>query len=211
MKERIWLFSMEEKQVQILKVATEEFAIHGYYKTKTETIAEKAEVSKGLVFHYFKSKKNLYKEAVILAIAELEKVFDLKEFPKTSLVELFDYSLQLKFKIAETHQFEMLLMLDVYSHLDKLPDEVKGDVLSYIEKMQANSYDMIAQIVREMPIREDVNERALVKLVLTVFNQIEAEAKIKMSGEHIIDLHFFDEQIKEASEQIKILENGFLK
>ena len=75
---------MEDKQLDILRVATEEFATNGFYKTKTDTIAEKAGVSKGLIFHYFKSKKNLYSEAVFTAIRELERLFDYREFPNDS-------------------------------------------------------------------------------------------------------------------------------
>lgn len=47
------------------------------------------------------------------------------------------------------------------------------------------------------------------KLILTVFNQIETEAKQEMAGETITDLGFFDELIKEASQQIEILEKDF--
>ena len=201
---------MEEKQQEILRVAIEEFATNGFYKTKTETIAEKAGVSKGLVFHYFKSKKNLYSEAVFTAIRELERLFDYREFPSDSLIKLFDYSLKRKFEIAETHQFEMNLMLEVYSHLDSLPEELLQEIMSYIEKMKVDSYEMIAQIIRQMPIKEGVKEESVVKLILTVFNQIEAEAKQKMAGQTITDLSFFDEMIEEASAQIAILETGFL-
>lgn len=202
---------MEDKQLDILRVATEEFATNGFYKTKTDTIAEKAGVSKGLIFHYFKSKKNLYSEAVFKAIRELENLFDYHKFPNDSLIKLFDYSLKRKFEIAETHKFEMNLMLEVYSHLDNLPEGLYQEILTYIEKMKTDSYEMIAQIIRKMPIKEGINEESVVKLILTVFNQIEAEAKQKMAGEKIVDLSFFDEMIKEASQQIEILEKGFIK
>jgi hypothetical protein len=62
-----------------------------------------------------------------------------------------------------------------------------------------------------MPVKKGINEEAVVKLILTVFNQIEAEAKQKMAGETITNLSFFDEMIKEASQQIEILEKGFLR
>ncbi|MGL5684596.1 TetR family transcriptional regulator [Vagococcus fluvialis] len=202
---------MEDKQLDILRVATEEFATNGFYKTKTDTIAEKAGVSKGLIFHYFKSKKNLYSEAVFTAIRELERLFDYREFPNDSLIKLFDYSLKRKFEIAETHKFEMNLMLEVYSHLDNLPEGLQQKILAYIETMKIDSYEMIAVIIRQMPVKKGINEEAVVKLILTVFNQIETEAKQEMAGETITDLGFFDELIKEASQQIEILEKGFLR
>lgn len=202
---------MEDKRIEILRVATEEFATNGFYKTKTDIIAEKAGVSKGLIFHYFKSKKNLYSEVVFASIKELERLFDYREFPNDSLIKLFDYSLKRKFEIAESHKFEMNLMLEVYSHLDDLPEELLQEILAYIETMKTSSYEMIAVIIRQMPVKKDIDEEVVVKLILTVFNQIEIEAKQKMAGKMITSLNFFDELIKEARQQIEILEKGFLK
>lgn len=50
----------EEKQELILKVCIEEFAKNGYDHTSTDVLTSKAGISKGILFHYFKSKKNLY-------------------------------------------------------------------------------------------------------------------------------------------------------
>lgn len=202
---------MEEKQLEILRVATEEFATNGYFQTKTDTIAEKANVSKGLIFHYFQSKKNLYQVVVSTSIEALEKLFDYRQFPTDSLINLLDYSLKKKFEIAESHKFEMAIMLDVYSHLDSLPEALILEITQYIQKMEADSYEMIAQIIRKMPIKEEFHEETVVKLVLGIFNQIEMNAKQQMAHQTITDLDFFDEMIKEAREQIRILEVGFIK
>ena len=202
---------MEEKELEILLAATEEFSEKGFFQTKTEDIANRAGVSKGLVFHYFKSKKNLYNQVVKVAIQQLEELFDYTQFPNDSLVNLFDYSLKRKFEIAESHAAEMALMLDVYGNLEKLPEELQKEIFEYIEKMKTDSYEMIAQIIRQMPIREGVREEDVVKLILTVFNQVEIEAKQQMSATKITDYHFFDKMIDEASRQVRILESGFLK
>ena len=202
---------MEDKGIIILQAATKEFSEKGFFQTKTDDIAMTAGVSKGLVFHYFRSKKNLYTEVVRQAITELEKLFDYTQFPSTSLIELFDYSLKRKFEIAESHKDEMALMMDVYGNLEKLPEELQQEIFSYIEKMKVDSYEMIAQIIRKMPMKEIVREEDVVKLILTVFNQVEAEAKQLMSEKTISDLHIFDEMIEMARRQVEILEVGFLK
>ena len=50
----------EEKQLRILNAAMEVFAQNDYKKVSTDLIAAKAEVSKGLLFYYFRNKKELY-------------------------------------------------------------------------------------------------------------------------------------------------------
>lgn len=50
----------DTKQDLILHAALHEFALKGYKKASTNTIVKSAGVSKGLLFHYFTSKKELF-------------------------------------------------------------------------------------------------------------------------------------------------------
>jgi AcrR family transcriptional regulator len=59
MKEKFESLS-EEKQRKIINAAYKVFSTYGYKKASTNEIIEEAGISKGLLFHYFKSKKGLY-------------------------------------------------------------------------------------------------------------------------------------------------------
>ena len=50
----------DARKNRILEAALTEFAEKGYKKASTNTIVREAKVSKGLLFHYFISKKELY-------------------------------------------------------------------------------------------------------------------------------------------------------
>ncbi|HWQ80520.1 MAG TPA: TetR/AcrR family transcriptional regulator, partial [Anaerovoracaceae bacterium] len=50
----------ESRQEQILQVCMEEFIEKGYDNASTNTIVKRLGISKGLLFLYFKNKKNLY-------------------------------------------------------------------------------------------------------------------------------------------------------
>jgi len=50
----------DARKNRILDAALIEFADKGYKKASTNTIVREANVSKGLLFHYFKSKRDLY-------------------------------------------------------------------------------------------------------------------------------------------------------
>lgn len=202
---------MEEKEWEILQAASKEFGKTGYFKTKTEDIANTAGVSKGLLFHYFKSKKNLYSETVRLAISTLEELFDYTQFPKSNLTDLFEFSLKKKFEISKAYEAEMTLMMEVYSHLDKLPGTLQQEIGDYVSKMRMNSYEIIAQIIRDLPMKEHIQEEDVVKIILTMFTQIEEEAKEQMRTMDEFSMDLFDELIVSAKRQINILEVGFLK
>jgi AcrR family transcriptional regulator len=53
---------MSEKKIKILEVATKLFAEQGYEKTSVTNICEMAGVSKGLIYHHFKSKEFILTE-----------------------------------------------------------------------------------------------------------------------------------------------------
>ena len=50
----------EDKRQKILQASLDEFAEHGYLNASTNRIVQAAGISKGLLFHYFGSKKKLF-------------------------------------------------------------------------------------------------------------------------------------------------------
>lgn len=51
---------MSDAREKILSAAIDEFGLHGFEKASTNSIMEKAGVSKGLIFHHFGNKAALY-------------------------------------------------------------------------------------------------------------------------------------------------------
>lgn len=63
MNEKFYNLS-KEKQDRMINGAMKVFALNGYEKASTDVIIKEAGISKGLLFHYFGSKKNLYEFVV---------------------------------------------------------------------------------------------------------------------------------------------------
>lgn len=61
----------------ILAAAEIEFATNGYAAARTESIATRANVAKGLIFHYFDSKDGLYEAVLVRAFQQLSDKLDL--------------------------------------------------------------------------------------------------------------------------------------
>ncbi len=60
--------STEER---ILAAATEEFAAHGFYGSRTQAIADAAGVNKAMLHYYFRSKENLYSQVIQAAFRKI--------------------------------------------------------------------------------------------------------------------------------------------
>lgn len=61
----------EEQRRRILSIALSEFLQHGFHGTSTRSITRRAEVSSGLLFHYFASKEAVYEELVRIGCSHL--------------------------------------------------------------------------------------------------------------------------------------------
>ena len=64
------------KKELIMNAALEEFAEYGYHATSINNISKKANVSKGLLYNYFKSKEDLLKAIMISGLDVLIDIFD---------------------------------------------------------------------------------------------------------------------------------------
>ena len=67
----------QEKRRKIMDVALELFASEGYHATSVAKIAEKADISKGLLYNYFESKDDLLKEIAQVGFQEIYENMDI--------------------------------------------------------------------------------------------------------------------------------------
>lgn len=65
----------EEKQQRIIEAGYHCFGKSGYKKTSAQDIATQAGISKGMIFHYFGSKKGMYQFLIQRSFAEILEVF----------------------------------------------------------------------------------------------------------------------------------------
>ncbi|WGS64461.1 TetR/AcrR family transcriptional regulator [Marinitoga aeolica] len=72
---------MEETYEKIIKAAYEIFSTEGYQKASINKIKDKANVSKGAIYHYFKSKEELYLKVLEYFIFEFANTLENIEFP----------------------------------------------------------------------------------------------------------------------------------
>jgi len=135
-----------DKQERILNAAMTEF-LNGYKKASTDNIVREAGISKGLLFHYFGTKENLYNFLVDYAVATVQTEYldlinthqpdildsiwqlsllkqDLSQrfptiFEFLTRVYVDDKDCPAKEHLVRFHSIQAKMMQDVYSHCDK--------------------------------------------------------------------------------------------
>ncbi|HEP7547332.1 TPA: TetR/AcrR family transcriptional regulator [Streptococcus pyogenes] len=113
-----------EKQKQIINAAIKEFVRNGFEKASTNEIVKRANISKGSLFNYFNSKKDLYLYLIEYsseAIVNLNEEIDLSEtdlFKRIERVALQKFYVQQKYPqafefLASTKQEESVEVKDI--------------------------------------------------------------------------------------------------
>lgn len=87
------------KQQRVLDAAYRAFARHGYQKTAVEEIAHGAGIAKGMVFHYFGSKRGLYEYLFTDASRFITRHFDQLEARVAPLDFIEQFRLVTKIKL----------------------------------------------------------------------------------------------------------------
>lgn len=115
----------EVRKMQLLTIALDEFITKGFYGTSTREIAGKAQISSGLLFHYFDSKESLYQELVEIGLGKMHlDVSKANENPKLYL----EHMVQSILEQLETNRFfaKMFVLIDAAQHTVGIPEEIRN-------------------------------------------------------------------------------------
>lgn len=95
-----------EKRDRIINSAMKEFSLNTFQKASTNIIVEEAGISKGLLFHYFGTKANLYKYLECFSIKIItEKIIDELNWNQKDIFLRLKETSMIKFKIFQKYPY----------------------------------------------------------------------------------------------------------
>ena len=169
---------MTEKELEstsirerIIDVALEEFAQNGYKATSTNVICKKAEVSKGILYHYYGTKENLYLTVLRYVIDNFKKniTINIESSNKKGIDYISEY-FNNKFKFFRENPLHSKLIVN--SRINDNIEEVKRLAKEFEEYNNTLMHEVIKTI--------DVNPR---------FDKEKAFELIIMIGEKLEEKH----------------------
>ncbi len=145
---------MKNKKDIILETATSLFATHGFEKTSVAAICENAQVSKGLVYHHFKSK-----DEILIAIYEQSteemvnlSITDSKKRPSEKLMDIIEEVFSQLESNKQFYQFNLNIMFQP-STKTMLENQIKeratllfNSVKSIFKKIDATNSDLLSYV-----------------------------------------------------------------
>lgn len=196
----------EEKKLKIIKASIEEFSKKGYENASTNEIVKNAEISKGLLFHYFKNKKNLYLYLIDYVLEKLMQ--DFYEFAKNQPPDLFDRliewgmkKLEIYFKNPTEYRFLAVAFLNI-------PKEVKKDLMERFEKINKEVLAKILNGIDYTHFRKDIDKGKAINFIIVSIEAISNKI-VEMYKNNFDDaVKNMDRIMEDFKEYMEILKNG---
>lgn len=96
----------EDKKLRIINSAMEEFSKNKFNKASTNTIVKNANISKGLLYHYFDSKKKLYGYLEKFVIKTLmEEIKENLDWNQQDIFKRIEEIAMIKFEIGQRYPY----------------------------------------------------------------------------------------------------------
>lgn len=202
-------FSLEpEKQERIVNAATKEFAKKGFDAASTNEIVREANIGKGMLFHYFNSKKELFLFLYDYSLEVVRKEF----FGKINLLErdiLVRWKQISMLKIELVRKYPDILNFIMTANLegsravaDSLGDRNKEFVTLSLNK--------IFEDIDTSKFKEGVDIKKAGKVILWAIEGISAEAGEKAKKLSLQELDY-DEILEEVDGYLELFRNCFYK
>lgn len=129
----------QKSREKIENIAFELFAINGYHATSISQIAEKAGISKGLLYNYYESKEHLLEIIIMKVYDEIMKIVQMSEnLPAEKQIEQMIIQTTSHLKKNTTFWRLYLFLLHqsvVQKKLQKLYKKMREDYMNYFVKL----------------------------------------------------------------------------
>ena len=151
-----------EKQERIINAALKEFARNGYEKASTNEIVEEAGISKGSLFNYFNSKKELYLFLLDYVAEMIEKIYAQVDWNETDFFERMRQMGLVKFKIYKKfpQAFDFLKAL---AHEDAA--EVKCEIRKIGKDLIERGLERSYQNIEWSKFKEDIDREKMINMI----------------------------------------------
>lgn len=160
----------ETKKDKILQASLEEFAEYGYEKASTDRISQRAEVSKGLIFHYFGSKSKLY---MIIINSCIDEMFDEYKNVKTNNMDFIGnikLLMKIKYDFFNKNPLYYRIMLNGFYNS---PAELKCELQKRYFELSKIGMGIIADMIRKLQLKKGVSIDNVITVISGIQNVLE--------------------------------------
>lgn len=198
----------QEKQEKILEAAIREFADKGFEKASTNEIVKEAEISKGILFHYFQNKKNLflfvYDHFMELCMDEFYKKVNMDE--RDIFIKLRQIS---SFKLELMYKYPMIFKF-FEAAISEECNEVRSEIEERKKRLIESNYSKVFNNIDVSKFRHGVDVSRSMNVILWTLEGL-GESELQKAKSTVSKLVDYEKVFAEMDIYIDIFKNCFYK
>lgn len=196
------------KQDRIINAAIREFVKKGYKNASTNEIVKSAGISKGLLFHYFKSKKELYlflyDYSIKILIDDFYKKVDLSESDIIARLRQFSF---IKLKMLNRYP-DIIRFVEVAYMEDSI--EVKNEVEEKNNRLLQNNIVKAFDGIDTSLFKDGIDVQKAINIIIWTFEGLSNDEikRVKLTSSAVID---YKRIFEDADSYIDMFKKWFYK
>lgn len=208
-KEEISMPAKLYDKEQILDACLAVFARHGYEKTSTVMLAEAAGISRSLIFHHFKSKKDLY-------LSLLDRCFEKGsiEISFDNILEQGDF-FEVKEKISNIkfnyYRKNPELYKVIIEAFYNTPEELKMEIWEKYGKLINKRDEVMELLFEKVPLRKGVDRKQAFEIIKITLDYFENKYLSDLVEDKELNETYFQNFIEERNGFFDMIRYGIQK
>lgn len=196
---------MDTRRSAIWEACLEEFSEKGYDRASTNSIAERAGVSKGLLFHYFKNKQQLYRELVEWCMSEVE-TYVLAKIPEgRGFVETMVSLAEVKMQFYKDNPRHFSLIVQAFYNP---PEHHRDEIQKIHGKMVARGREIVRQLLALLPMAPETDPERALDMVMAISGLVEARHSGRLKRDADFSDAVYQDMQADYTAYLELLLNG---
>jgi len=171
-----------DKQEKILNACFKAFSKHSYKLTSTNEIIEAAGISKGMLFYYFKNKKQLFHSLIDLAISFSEEKFYEQDFSERDFITRISRLTKQKAEIMQQFPDMSSFLTRVFTQELELLTE---DEVKRFEQLKVDAMEVYYKGIDTTLFRDDLDINTIMIMINDAITGYEERMKLRITDEMI--------------------------
>ncbi|MCP3033296.1 TetR/AcrR family transcriptional regulator [Halobacillus sp. A1] len=195
-----------DKKTRILNAAFQEFSEKGFELASTNSIVKKANIGKGMLFYYFKNKKELYNYLIdfcfditideYLLKIDIEQKDVIERFKQAAIIKMAAFA-----EYPDVYNFMGTVLLKGEEHI---PDKLKPK----FNRLQELGYSRLYENIDYSLFRDDIEVDKAFQLIQWAIEGYQNKLKQELYGKNFSEINF-DPYWEEFFVYLEILKTSF--
>lgn len=195
----------KSKKEDIINACIKEFAEYGYKDANTNRIYKEAGVSKGLIFHYYGSKENLFILAVERCIGKALKDFEQISIDDLNFIDSMIAYNEAKAKFFMQNPAYYKILTQAFFNA---PENLKERLAVRYSEIYSLSMRIFSELFEKVKLKKDVSKEAAMQAVMAIMDSIEKKYTPVLLKENEYPKRLAQKVADEFIEQISLILYG---